>query len=85
VGPIKRSVPAGPALAYGAFLETYYKVFRKVKEPPLSRFLVKELITSHWYDISAARKELKYEPKVSMDEGLKRLKDWSIGIHSKLF
>jgi nucleoside-diphosphate-sugar epimerase len=76
LGPIKRSVPAGPALAYGALLETYYKVFRKGKEPPLSRFLVKELITSHWYDISAARKELGYEPKVTMDEGLKRLKDW---------
>jgi nucleoside-diphosphate-sugar epimerase len=76
LGPIKRSVPAGPALAYGVLLETYYKVFRKGKEPPLSRFLVKELITSHWYDISAARKELGYEPKVTMDEGLKRLKDW---------
>jgi nucleoside-diphosphate-sugar epimerase len=76
LGPIKRSVPAGPALAYGALLETYYRIFKKREEPPLSRFLVKELITSHWYDISAARKELKYEPKVSMDEGLKRLKEW---------
>ena len=76
MGPIKRSVPAGPAMVYSTILEKYYRVFRKGEEPPLSRFLVKELITSHWYDISAARKELGYEPKISMDEGLKRLKEW---------
>ena len=74
--PIKRSVPSGPALAYVMLLENYYKIFKRGKEPPLSRFLIRELTTSHWYDITAARKELGYEPKVSMDEGLKRLKEW---------
>ena len=74
--PIKRSLPAGPANIAASLLEIYYKSFKRGKEPPFSRFLVKELITSHWYDISAARKELGYEPKISMDEGLKKLKYW---------
>jgi nucleoside-diphosphate-sugar epimerase len=76
LGPVKRSVPKGPAMMAAWFMENYYRLFRKGEEPNLSRFLVRELTTSHWYDISAARKELGYEPKVSMDEGLKRLKEW---------
>jgi nucleoside-diphosphate-sugar epimerase len=76
LGPIKTSVPKVPALAAAWFMENYFRVFKKGKEPNLSRFLVRELTTSHWYDISAARKELGYEPKVSMDEGLKRLGRW---------
>ncbi|MBN1390174.1 MAG: NAD-dependent epimerase/dehydratase family protein [Candidatus Thermoplasmatota archaeon] len=74
--PVKRSVPTPLAFMGAALMEQYYGLFRKGREPPLSRFLVRELSTSHWYDISAAKKELGYEPKVSMEEGLKRLKKW---------
>jgi nucleoside-diphosphate-sugar epimerase len=45
-------------------------------EPPITRFLAEELATSHWFDISAARQELGYQPRVSVEEGLKRLKAW---------
>lgn len=31
--------------------------------------------TSHWYDISAAKRDFGYEPAVSVEEGLKRLKE----------
>jgi 2-alkyl-3-oxoalkanoate reductase len=33
-----------------------------------------QLGTSHWFDISAARRELGYDPAVSIEEGLRRLK-----------
>ena len=42
----------------------------------MTRFLAEELATAHWFDISAARKALGYQPKVSLEEGLKRLKVW---------
>jgi len=77
--PVRRSVPTSLAFLGAALMENYFKVFRKGQEPPLSRFLVRELSTSHWYDISAAKKELGYEPKVSMEEGLNRLKKWIDG------
>ena len=32
------------------------------------------MTTSHYYDISAARRDLGYEPRVSIDEGLARLR-----------
>ena len=42
-------------------------------EPPLTRFLVEQASTAHWFDISAARRDLGYRPRVSMAEGLARL------------
>jgi nucleoside-diphosphate-sugar epimerase len=73
VAPVTRSVPLWAAYAAGWFLETWYGMFRIRSEPPLTRFLVQELATAHWFDISAARRDLGYEPKVSIDEGLRRL------------
>jgi nucleoside-diphosphate-sugar epimerase len=42
----------------------------------MTSFLAEELATTHWFDISAARRELRYEPRVSMAEGLRRLQAW---------
>ncbi|MGA1794161.1 MAG: NAD-dependent epimerase/dehydratase family protein [Thermoplasmatota archaeon] len=77
--PITRSVPTNLAFVGAVFTEAFYKMFKKGKDPPLSRFLVRELSTSHWYDISAAKKELGFVPKVSIEEGLKKLKKWIDG------
>ena len=74
--PIDRTIP--PAVAYfaGWLLEMIYVLFRIQKEPPMTRFLAKQLSTSHWFDISAARRDLDYNPTVSIEEGLKRLEEW---------
>ena len=42
----------------------------------MTRFLAAQLSTSHWFDISAARNELGYQPRVSTAEGMRRLADW---------
>ncbi len=70
IPPIKGRVPVWVAMAGAGALEASHWLLRKRGEPMLTRFLVKELSTSHWFDISAARKELGYVPKVSLDEGL---------------
>ncbi|EKD32833.1 MAG: hypothetical protein ACD_76C00138G0001, partial [uncultured bacterium] len=31
---------------------------------------------AHWFDISAARRDLGYEPRVSIEEGIKRLHEY---------
>ncbi|HEY7330505.1 MAG TPA: NAD-dependent epimerase/dehydratase family protein [Gemmataceae bacterium] len=73
LGSVTRSIP--PRLAYGAgwLLEVLYAIFRPQEEPPVTRFVARELTTAHWFDISAARRDLGYEPKISLDEGLHRL------------
>jgi nucleoside-diphosphate-sugar epimerase len=39
----------------------------------MTRFVARELATAHWFDLTAARRDLGYEPKVSLAEGLRRL------------
>ena len=58
----------------GFLLEMAYKVFGVSQEPPMTRFLAEQLSTAHWFDISAARRDLGYAPLVSMEEGLERLR-----------
>lgn len=76
IPPITRSIPRGSAVFLGAVLEVIYKGLNLSGEPRMTRFLAEELSTSHWFDITAARKELGYEPAISMEEGLKRLGVW---------
>lgn len=73
VAPVTRSVPVWVAVAVGRVLETLYAAFRPDAEPPMTRFVARELATSHWFDLSAARRDLGYEPRVSIEEGLRRL------------
>ena len=39
----------------GTALETVYQTLRLQNEPPLTRFIVEQLTTSHWFNIDAAR------------------------------
>jgi 2-alkyl-3-oxoalkanoate reductase len=64
------------AYTAGALLETAYRVLGRTDEPRMTRFLARQLGTSHWFDISAARRDLSYQPTVSTEEGLRRLGEW---------
>lgn len=73
---VENSVSFRTALIAAGFLELVYKAFAIKNEPYLTRFLVHELCTSHWFDISAARKQLGYVPKISFNNGLEQLASW---------
>lgn len=74
--PITKTLPHGVVWSIGAMLEFIYKTFRLNGEPKMTRFVADEMGTAHWFDISAAKKDLDYIPKVSIKEGLKRLETW---------
>jgi nucleoside-diphosphate-sugar epimerase len=74
--PVTRSVPPAVAYVAGWLCEVVYGALRIEREPPLTRFVVRELATAHWFNIDAARRDLGYAPKVSMTEGLERLREW---------
>ena len=42
----------------------------------IGRFLVDELVTAHWFDISTATRLLGYHPRISAEEGFERLSRW---------
>lgn len=71
--PVTRAVPAWLAYGVGAALEAVYAVAWPDDEPPMTRFVARELATAHWFDLTAARRDLGYAPRVSIDEGLRRL------------
>jgi nucleoside-diphosphate-sugar epimerase len=73
---IKGHVSAKTAFIAGSFFERIYHFFGIKSEPPLTRFAAKELSTSHWFNISRAKKDLGYYPKISTKEGLIRLRAW---------
>lgn len=75
--PVTRSIPRGVALAAAAVTEGVWKTLRLQSEPPVTRFLISQLSTAHWYDISAARRDLSYNPAISYEEGMRRLKTWA--------
>ena len=68
-----RSVPLRAAVAAGAVAEGVWRVLGRSDDPPMTRFLAHQLATAHWFDISAARRDLGYAPQVGIDEGLRRL------------
>ena len=76
LNPVKRSIPHRMAWLIGALFEFTYKTFNISGEPQMTRFLADELATAHWFDISAARKDLGYVPRISIKEGLRRLEIW---------
>lgn len=71
--PLTRTVSAWKARLAGLVLEWTYWLLRLPGEPPMTQFVANQMSTAHWYDISAARRDLGYEPRISIEEGLQRL------------
>ncbi len=74
--PVRKSIPAGTAKLIGMALEFIYRTLRIASEPQMTRFLAEELSADHWFDISAAKRDLGYSPRISTREGLEKLEKW---------
>jgi nucleoside-diphosphate-sugar epimerase len=78
--PVERRVPRRLAYTAGAAMEGIWKLLGRQDEPRMTRFLAAQLGTSHYFDLTAARRDLGYEPRISMAEGMKKLATWlSVG------
>lgn len=72
--PVTKRVPSAVAYGAGVTLEWLYKRLNKQQEPIMTRFVAKQLSTSHYFDISAAKKDFGYKPIISIEAGMKELK-----------
>ncbi|MCH7959601.1 MAG: NAD-dependent epimerase/dehydratase family protein [Candidatus Hydrogenedentes bacterium] len=70
VPPVSKHISPGLAYVAGAVLEVVYRLFGRDDEPPMTRFVARQLSTAHWYDISAAKRDLDYAPIVNTEKGL---------------
>lgn len=77
IRPIDRHISISSAQRIGRLMESLWRVLPIAGEPPMTRFTAVELSHSHWFDISAARRDLGYEPEVSTEQGLEEfVADW---------
>lgn len=74
--PVQKRIHPKVGLIAGKLLERAYRWFRISSEPPITSFVARQLSSPHWYDISAAKRDLGYQPQISIDEGMNRLKAW---------
>jgi nucleoside-diphosphate-sugar epimerase len=71
--PVTRRASLGTAYLAGGVMEFLWRVLPLAGEPPMTRFVAKELATDHWFRIDAARRDLGYQPRVSMADGTRQL------------
>ena len=71
--PIKyRKIPASLLAGIASSLEFLYKFLNLKGEPPLTRYTYYLLRYSQTLDISQAKRELGYRPKISISEGIEQ-------------
>ena len=76
VPPVEKRISLGAAMAAGWMFEKAHALTGSKGDPRMSRWIVRELTTARWFDIDAARRDLGYEPRVSLDVGMRRLAAW---------
>jgi nucleoside-diphosphate-sugar epimerase len=68
--PGKRSVPRPVATLLATAMEAAFKLARRPTAPPLTRWIVCVMARDRTYDITAAKRDLGYQPTVSFEQGL---------------
>lgn len=71
--PVTKHISLRAAVAAGAVCETLWRTLPLKGEPPMTRFVAKELATDHWFDVSAAKRDLGYQPRITMAQGTAEL------------
>lgn len=74
--PVTRRIPLPLANVLASGCELTWRLLKREDEPPLTKFVVEQLSTAHWYNIAAAKRDLGYHPRVMVHEGLLRLSEW---------
>ncbi len=72
----RRSIPYPAAMSTATVLEAISRILPGQPEPLLTRYMVGVLAKSTTLDISAARRDLGYVPRVSVQEGFERFVRW---------
>ena len=71
--PVDKKISYRAAHGVGMILELIYSVIPFRGEPPMTRFIAGQFAHSHWFDISAAKKDLGYRIVTDPDKGLENL------------
>mgnify|MGYP002632861074 CR=1 FL=1 len=70
---VERTVSYKTAWILGGILERTYGLLRIKREPLMTRFVAAQLATSHYFDISKAKRDFGYTPVISPDTGMEQM------------
>jgi nucleoside-diphosphate-sugar epimerase len=73
VPKVRQSISYYWASKLGHALEAWHSIRNLESEPRMTRFLAAQLAKSHFFDISRAKQDFGFYPRVSMSEGMRRL------------
>ena len=71
--PLTQTISMRSARILGRVCESLWRVLPLRGEPLMTRFIAEELAKDHWFDVTAARRDLGYSPRVSMAAGTAEL------------
>lgn len=75
LGPVKKSISLSKAYKIGHIVEIFLKSFRIFNvHPPMTRFVALQFGTSHYFSHENAKNDFGYNPKVTIEESLNRLR-----------
>jgi len=81
--PLPRfSVPAGPVYAAAIVAEGLYKLVGARTPPPITRYRISQVRNNYHFSIEKARRLLDFEPRVGLDEAIRRTAQWYRGENS---
>lgn len=82
VDPPSRRIPRRLATVAGTVAEAVWPLRNLLEpgsastDPPLTRFLVEQLSSAHWFDQRHTREVLQWAPRVGIEEGMLKLARW---------
>ena len=74
--PARIKMQPWTAYTLGGLLEGVFKLCGRKTQPPMTRFVAKQLSQDHYFDISKAKMDLQYIPLVTTEEGVDTLVQW---------
>ncbi len=72
---VRQSISFRWAYRLGYALESFHELTNRDSEPRMTRFLAAQLAKNHYFDISRAKRDFGYSPRIGNSEGMLRLKE----------
>ena len=72
---VRQSITFRWAYRLGYVLENWHELINSDKEPRMTRFLAAQLAKNHYFDVSRAKRDFGFSPRVSQSQGMLRLQE----------
>ena len=76
IDPVTETISFNKAYRAAGLMEFFYRVFGLDSEPPMTRFIATELAKDHYFDISAAKKDLRYRSIINNQTAMDKLVEY---------